>query len=348
LSLLLGIPTFFVILAILILVHELGHFTMAKLNGVRVDEFGLGFPPRLKTWRRGGTLYSINAIPLGGFVKMLGENGEDNQPDSFGAKAPWRRLIILAAGPTMNLLLATAVLFVVFVTGTPKSIAVITKVTPDSPARHAGLRVGDRILSLDGTKVQYLDDLQTGAQEHQGQRVELGVQRGSHRFNVFLVPRVNPPPTKGRIGVEMGKTSTVRYGPQEALGQALGQLGQMAGTLPTLVSNIANQSGGQVAGPIGIAQVTTQVVHQEPQNGLGSLFSFMALLSANLGILNLLPIPALDGGRIVFVLVSWARRRNLDPELEGVIHMVGMAVLLLLILVVSYQDVVRWVSGGSF
>jgi regulator of sigma E protease len=348
LSLLLGIPTFFIILAILIMVHELGHFTMAKLNGVRVDEFGLGFPPRLKTWRRGGTLYSVNAIPLGGFVKMLGENGEDNEPDSFGSKAPWRRLVILAAGPAMNLLLATLVLFAVFLSGTPKSIAVITKVAPGSPAQHAGLRVGDRILSLDGAKVQYLEDLQSSSQAHQGQRVALQVRRGSRTLTVHLIPRVNPPPTKGRIGVEMSKTTTVRYGPSDALRQATGQLGDMVGTLPTLAQNIANHNGGQVAGPIGIAQVTTQVVHQEPQNGLGSLFFFMALLSANLGILNLLPIPALDGGRIVFVLISWVRHRNLDPEVEGIIHAVGMAVLLLLILIVSYQDVVRWVSGGSF
>ncbi len=347
-SLLLGIPAFFIILAVLILVHELGHFAMAKLMGVRVDEFGLGFPPRLKTWRRNGTIYSLNAIPLGGFVKMLGENGEDTEPDSFGSKPQWQRLVILAAGPAMNLTLAVVVLFMVFVSGSPKSIAVITGVTAHSPAQKAGLRTGDHILALDGSRVQYLEDLQVSTQAHQGQRVTLEVERGSRIFTVHLTPRVNPPPTQGRIGVQMEKTTTVRYDPGTALNLSVSQLGQMVATLPVLAQNIAQHNGGQVAGPIGIAQATTQVVHQEPQNGLGSLFFFMALLSANLGILNLLPIPALDGGRIIFVLISWMRRRNLDPELEGVIHVVGMAVLLLLILVVSYQDIVRWVSGGSF
>lgn len=347
-SLLLGIPTFFVILAVLILVHELGHFAAAKLNGVRVDEFGLGFPPRLKSWRRGGTLYSLNAVPLGGFVKMLGENGEDAQPDSFGAKPPWRRLVILAAGPSMNLLLALIVLFAVFATGTWRSVAVVTGVQPNSPAARAGLQVNDRIVSLDGRPVKYLDDLQSATVEHTGRWAVLAVRRHGRLITVRLVPRVHPKPQQGRIGVKMERLTLVRYSASASLGMAANQLTQMAGALPTLVQNLANRNGGQVTGPIGIAQVTTQVVNQEPQNGPGSLFFFLALLSANLGILNLLPIPALDGGRIVFVLLSWLRRRNFDPELEGAIHAVGMALLLLLILVISYQDVVRWVSGGSF
>jgi regulator of sigma E protease len=348
LSLLLGIPAFFIILAVLILIHEFGHFTMAKIMGVRVDEFGLGFPPRLKTWRRDGTMYSLNAIPLGGFVKMLGENGEDSEPDSFGAKPPWQRLVILAAGPTMNLTLAVVVLFVVFVSGSPKSVNVVTGVTLHSPAQRAGLKVGDRVVALDNTRVRYLEDLQTLTQQHEGQLVSLSIRRGSRSLTLHLTPRVHPPRGQGQIGVVMEKTTTVRYSPSRALGLSFDQLGQMVATLPTLAQNIAHHNPGQVAGPIGIAQVTTEAVHREPQNGLGSIFFLMALLSANLGILNLLPIPALDGGRIIFVLISWMRRRNMDPELEGVIHVVGMAVLLLLILVVSYQDIVRWVSGSSF
>jgi regulator of sigma E protease len=348
LSLLLGIPAFFVILAILIFVHELGHFTVAKLAGVRVDEFGLGFPPRMKSWVRGETVYSLNAIPLGGFVKMQGENGENFEPGQFGSKAPWQRFCILAAGPCMNLLLAVFLLFVVFLTGTPQSLAVITTIAHNSPAQTAGLKVGDRVLTLDGRKVQYLADLKTASDRHAGRRVRLTVQRGSTRMAVYLVPRLHPPAGQGRIGVQMTKTATVRYAPGTSLSMAVGEVRGMVGTLPQVAQNIAQQGGNQVSGPIGIAHVTTQVVNQEPQNGIGSLFFFVALLSANLGILNLLPIPALDGGRIVFVLISWVRRRNLDPEVEGIIHMVGMAALLLLILVVSYQDVVRWVTGSAF
>jgi regulator of sigma E protease len=352
LSLLLGIPAFFIILAVLIFVHELGHFTAAKLAGVRVDEFGLGFPPRVKTWIRGDTVYSINAIPLGGFVKMQGENGESWQPDSFGAQVPWKRLCILAAGPCMNLVLAVLVLFAVYATGTPQSVAVITGIESHSPAQSAGLRPGDRILSIAGMPIHYLSDLQTASEHHAGDRVRLKIRRGTHSFVVLLVPRTRPPVVngvrQGRIGVEMDRTQTVTHSPGTSLSMAAGTVRDMIGTLPKIGKNIVQQGGNEVSGPIGIAHVTTQVVNQEPQNGPGSLFFFVALLSANLGILNLLPIPALDGGRIVFVLVSWIRRRNLDPELEGVIHLVGMAALLLLILFVSYQDIVRWVTGASF
>jgi regulator of sigma E protease len=352
LSLLLGIPAFFVILAALIFVHELGHFTVAKLAGVRVDEFGLGFPPRLKTWTHGDTVYSVNAIPLGGFVKMQGENGESWQPDSFGAQSPWKRLCILAAGPVMNLVLAVLVLFTVYATGTPQSIAIVTAVEAHSPAQSAGLRVGDRILALDGRPIHYLSDLQSASEREAGRNVRLKIRRHSHVSVVLLVPRAHPPVVKGvpqgRIGVEMSRTRTVSHSPGTSLSMSVGTVKDMIGTLPQIGQNIVQQGGNEVSGPIGIAHVTTQVVNQEPQNGPGSLFYFVALLSANLGILNLLPIPALDGGRIVFVLISWIRRRNLDPELEGIIHLVGMAALLMLILFVSYQDIVRWVTGSAF
>jgi regulator of sigma E protease len=343
-SLLLGIPTFFVILAILIMVHEIGHFSAAKLCGIRVDEFAIGFPPRLKTWRHDGTLYSLNAIPLGGFVRMQGENGSISSPDSFGAKPQWQRFVVLAAGPAMNVVLAIAVLFIVFLVGSPRNLSIVTSITSNSPAQHAGLRPGDRILALDSIRIRYLDQLQAASESHQGKRVRLLVRRGGRVFSVSLVPRYKAP----RIGVDMTRITTVHYGAGASLRLAFGQLGDMVASLPVLARDLLNHDGSQVAGPVGIAQVTTQAVSQEPQNGIGSIFFLVALLSANLGILNLLPVPALDGGRIVFVLISWLRRRNFDPEIEGLIHMAGMAALLLLILVVSYQDVVRWVSGGSF
>ena len=343
-----GIIAFFVILGVLILVHEVGHFAFAKLMGVRVDEFGLGFPPRLKTWRRGGTVYSLNAIPLGGFVKMLGENGDHPEPDSFGAKPPWQRFLILVAGPGMNLLLALAIFFGTFMIGSPRYLTVVTSVVGGSPAATAGLHVGDRIVAVDGQPVKYADQLQGLVLNNLGERLTIRVERGSKTFSTGLVPRVNPPPHQGPMGVGVAKSMTVAYGPADSLGRAFGQIGAMVGSLPLVLQSIGQHGGGQVAGPIGIAQGTTDVVQNEPSTGIGTLLQWVALLSANLGVLNLLPIPALDGGRLVFVLLSWVRRRNLDPELEGLVHMVGMAMLLMLILVISYQDVARWVGGGSF
>lgn len=346
---LLGILTFVVILTILILVHELGHFTMARVFGVRVEEFGLGFPPRIKGWRRGDMVYTINAIPLGGFVKMAGENGEDDAPDSFGAKPPWQRFIILAAGPTMNLTLAVLVFFFTFMAGSPRPITVVTKVVAASPASRAGLRSGDRILALDGRPVRYYDDLVTAIQHHLGQRVTLRIARGSRVFRVSVVPRKHPPAHQGAMGIVLGDVTVVHYGPGQALRMSFQQIGLMVSSVPSVVGGLLTGPGrSQVAGPIGIAHLTTNVVQSQPKQGWGSLFAFLALLSANLGVLNLLPIPALDGGRIFFVLLSWLRGRNLNPQVEGLIHMVGMAMLLMLILVVSYNDIAHWISGAAY
>ncbi|HEX8917790.1 MAG TPA: M50 family metallopeptidase [Chloroflexota bacterium] len=344
----LGILTFVVVLAVLILVHELGHFTFAKIMGVRVEEFGLGFPPRMKWWRRNGTVYSINAIPIGGFVKMLGENGDQQSADSFGSKAPWQRLMILLAGPGMNLMLALTIFFFVFLAGAPRGLTVVTAVNRGSPAALAGLRIGDRIVQANGQPVTYLDQLQTVTSGNLGQRIPLRVLRGRHIVDTTLVPRVNPPKNQGPMGVVLGDTVNYSYGPGHSLQLAVRQVGIMVASIPLLIQSVQQHGGNGVSGPIGIAHITTQVVHDEPQQGFGSILEFVALLSANLGVLNLLPIPALDGGRIVFVLISWIRRRNLDPEVEGLIHLVGMAVLLLLITLVSYHDLLQWIGGGSF
>ncbi len=346
---LLGILAFLIILAILIFVHELGHFSMAKLFGVRVDEFGLGFPPRVKSWKRGGTVYSLNAIPIGGFVKMAGENGEDDAPDSFGAKPQWQRFIILAAGPTMNITLAVLVFFFAFLGGTPRALTVVTKVAAGSPAAHAGLHSADQIVAVDGKRVKYYEDLVSAVNSHLGTRVSLTIDRNGHSFGTSLVPRRYPPKNQGAMGVGLGQTAIVHYSPPKALALSFQQIGLMVSSLPHVIGGLLSGPGrGQVAGPIGIAHITTQVVQTQPRNGWGSIFALMALLSANLGVLNLLPIPALDGGRIVFVLISWIRGRNLNPQVEGVIHVAGMALLLLLIALISYQDVARWISGSAY
>jgi regulator of sigma E protease len=351
LTIFVGILSFVVILAVLILVHELGHFSMAKLFGVRVDEFGLGFPPRLKTWRRGDTVYSVNAIPLGGFVKMLGENGEDHEPDSFGAKPPWQRFVVLVAGPAMNLLLAIVIAFVAFVVGSPRGLTVITGVAAGSPAASARLQVDDTIVAINGRPVHWLSDLQdvvqTDVDHYPGQPVSLRVRRGTRQFTVVVVPRIQPPPHQGPMGIELKKTVAIAYSPADALGRSFRQIGAMVTAVPAVIQSLSQPSSGNLSGPIGIAHYTTITVDHEPTTGPGTLLLLVALLSASLGVLNLLPFPALDGGRIVFVLISWLRRRNLDPELEGVIHMVGMAVLLVLIMVISYNDITRWVSGQA-
>lgn len=343
-----GLLAFVVILTILVLVHEAGHFTFARLTGVRVDEFGLGFPPRIKAWRRGDTIYSINAIPLGGFVRMLGENGEAERPDSFGSKAPWKRLVVLAAGPCMNLLLALAIFFFAYVIGSPRGITVITGISPNSPAARVGLRVGDRITAIDSMPVRWFDQVAADTTARVGTRIRVTLMRGGRRLIVSLVPRRHPPASQGPIGISLGDTATASYAPADALGRSFGDVAGMVVSVPAILQTVFASHGAGVEGPIGMAHTTTNVVGQAPKQGPGTILELAALLSANLGVLNLLPIPALDGGRIVFVLLAWLRRRNLDPQLEGMFHVAGMAALMLLILFVSYQDIVRWITGASF
>jgi len=344
----LGILTFFAILAVLILVHEFGHFATAKLFQVRVQEFGLGFPPRLKSWQRGETVYSINLIPLGGFVKMLGENGETDDPGSFGAHPQWQRFAVLAAGPAMNLLLAFTIFYFVFLVGAPRISTIVVRVAAHGPAAEAGIRTGDRITAINGTAVRYIEGLQASEAADAGRRVTIKYLHDGVVHQTRVLVRRHPPANQGPLGIVLGKTVIVSNGPTTSFRMAAGELGTMAASVPLLIQSISQHGSTEVSGPIGIAHLTTQVVGSEPSTGPGSVLQFMALLSANLGVLNLLPIPALDGGRLVFVIVSWIRRRNLDPQVEGMIHLVGMAVLLFLILVISYQDLARWLSGSPY
>jgi regulator of sigma E protease len=345
-TILLGILTFFVVLATLVIAHEVGHFSFAKLFGVRVEEFGIGFPPRLKTWRRGGTVYSLNAVPLGGFVKMYGENGNTDASDSFGSKPPWQRLIILVAGPCMNLLLALVLFFITFAIAFPDGSTVITSVQPHSPALAAGLRPHDRIVAVNQQPVSYRSQLQEAIGAHLGHPVFVRVLRGRRTLTIRVTPRTNPGPGQGPVGILLTQQVMRRYDPLTAAEKSLQAMRDFAtGTFQMLMS-IPQQGTSQVSGPIGIADTTTRTVSATPHNGIAPLLLLVAVLSGSLGLLNLLPIPALDGGRVLFVLISWIRRRNVDPEVEGIVHLVGMTVLLLLILLISYQDIVRWVGGS--
>lgn len=337
---------FVIVLGVLILVHESGHFSLAKLLHVRVFEFGLGFPPRIASIKRGDTLYSLNLLPLGGFVKMMGENGEDaGNPESFGAKPWWKRAIILVAGPAMNLLLA---LFLFFVTaawlGYPVGTNVVGSTSPNSPAQKAGLHAGDRIIAVDGRRSPTLVSIHNLTDAHLGHRVALTILRNGEQQVIFVVPRRHPPANQGAVGVVMALREQ-RYPFGIAVAKSFQGVGTMIMAVPNLIASIERHGTQNISGPVGIARYTGQAASNIPQEGFGQFLAFVALLSANLGVLNLLPIPALDGGRLVLVVFAGVRRKNLNPEVEGVIHLVGMAILLMLIVLISYQDILRWASG---
>lgn len=340
------IIAFVIVLSVLVFVHELGHFSLAKLFRVRVFEFAIGFPPRLVSWTRGETTYAVNSLPLGGYVRMMGENGTDAEnPESFGYKPWWQWGLILLGGPIMNIALALVLFFVTAAwLGVPLLTNGVQAISKNSPAQKAGLRPGDRIASVDGTATPNGDRLHIVLDKHAGQVVALGIVRAGRSFTVHVLARKNPPVNQGAVGIVIAET-TKTYSPLAAVGQSFGNVGQTFMAIPNLIHSLSQGRNPGVSGPIGIAHATGQVAMNARSIGIGDLFAFVALISASLGVFNLLPIPALDGGRILFVLLAGIRRRNVDPQLEGAFHLAGMAVLLILVALVSYQDIANWASG---
>ncbi|MFQ5859027.1 MAG: RIP metalloprotease RseP [Anaerolineae bacterium] len=343
---------FIIVLGALVFVHELGHFIVAKYWRITVEEFGIGFPPRLaKIAEIGGTKYTINALPLGGFVRMAGE--EDPEiPGSFASKRRLARATTLVAGPAMNVVLAIVLYIAISMIGAPTPMpdrpgVGVYDVQAGSPAEAAGLRPGDTILRIDDLTLgpNAADQLQAYVASHAGQPTIIIVERGEKMLDPFtIVPRVNPSENRGALGIRVGpalvkKTYPLRdaivYGFQET-----GRLGVLM--LSTLGDIIRGAEPLEIAGPLGIAQATGEVA----RSGLVWLMDFTALLSLNLALINLLPFPALDGGRLMFVILEALRGgRRIDPRKERFVHVIGMALLLSLLVFISYFDLMRIVSG---
>ncbi|MDP9353112.1 MAG: RIP metalloprotease RseP [Chloroflexota bacterium] len=339
------------VLGLLVFVHELGHFVTARMNGIRVDEFGFGFPPRLFGIKRGGVMYSINAIPVGGFVRIHGENGENaDDPDAFGSKKPWQRAIVLSAGSIMNVLLAVLIFAGLAMTaGLPTSRgALVSAVASQSPAAEAGLQSGDKLVSIAGTRITSQEDVAEAVQQVLGTEASLVVEREGREIPVRLTPRRDPPPGEGAIGITVAPDLVQeRYGP---LGALRAGVERSVSTVLLFIAGIGDLitgrvEGGGVAGPVGIAQVTSEIADRD--GALVNLLTWTAFLSLNLFLVNLLPLPALDGGRLAFVLLEAIRRKKVPPQREAVVHAVGMMLLLTFLVVISFFDLRRIVEGTS-
>lgn len=344
------IIAFLLVFSLLVFVHELGHFTVAKLTGIRVEEFGLGYPPRLLTIaRRGNTEYTLNAIPFGGFVRMLGEE-DPSQPDSFAAKSKLTRAGALLAGPLMNIVLAFLLFIGLGLIGfdIPIGSVAIIGVAPGSPAAEAGLQEGDTILIIDGLTVRNTYELSRYTRERLGEAVTLSVKRGEETLPVHLTPRQEPPANEGAMGViiqtvDIVGTDKLRYSLWEAIPMASRMIVDVTAAI---FSGLAGMIQGVIApdirGPVGIAAVTGEIA----KSGLIALTQFTAFLSIQLAIFNLLPFPGLDGGRLAFIALEALRGgKRITPEKEGFINLVGLAILIGLMLIVSYQDIARLLSG---
>jgi len=350
-SMIITILIFLGILAVLILAHELGHFVTAKAFGIKVKEFGLGFPPRLIGIKRGETLYSLNAIPLGGFTKMAGEEDPD-VPRSLASKGVGTRVIVLSAGSIMNFLLPLLLFSIAFMV--PHNVVtgdvLVAEVAPDSPAAAAGIEAGDIILSLNDEPVNSIGDLHIYTHLNLGKEVNLAGRHSDATVEeVQLIPRWKPPPGEGAMGVaiSMPEPTIIRqsYPFWEAIPMGVSQCIE---TFVIFKNEILKWFIGatpiQVTGPVGIAQLTGEVA----KAGFSPLLLFAGFISINLAIINILPLPALDGGRIAFVLLGWVRRgKRISPRTEGLVHAIGFALLMAAILAITYQDIVRIIAGES-
>ncbi len=405
--LLAAIPVF----GLCVLVHEFGHFITAKWAGIRVDEFGIGFPPRLVGFRKrdsggweviwfGGkryaedtydnqkqyyyesadgvgtalteakkgdgitsnhTIYSINLLPIGGFVRMPGENGDVNDPDgnydpqSFAAKSAGKRIIVLVAGVTMNVILAMVLFTIAYGLGEPTFPAVIGKVVPGTPAAIAGLRPGDTIVSVNGHPVQLFTDVQAivnkaiAANNNQLEKVPVTLEirhaGDTQPISTTVGVRVHPPSGQGPMGVEekiVFVSSPIWEAPFKGIQHTVTVTGDFINQIAQMIAGAIKP---QLAGPVGIVKITGEVAASVPDLGWWPILSLTAILSLNLAIINILPFPALDGGRILLVLIELLRGgKRLKPEREGIINFIGMAILLTLMIIITINDVMHWGS----
>ncbi len=374
---------FLAVLSILVISHEYGHFITARKSGIKVEEFGFGFPPRLvgiqrltspagiKRWRivwgkgsadstsdsTASTLYSFNIIPLGGFVKIKGESGGApgaTDPDSFTVKPAWQKALVLSAGVIMNVLVAVALFSIGFIVGVPQNLEdksdvsnipdhhiQIMSVLPLSPAAQAGLKAGDKVLVIDTITRPRLPELQSYVDAHKTTSVNLTIERAGVLLQETVQPVISPATGKGVIGIAIGEVGTVRYPWYRAIGEGVKTTGtvlrQIALGFYTLLRDlvVGRGAGNAVSGPIGVAVITGAVARL----GFSHLIQFIAILSLNLAVLNILPIPALDGGRLLFVIFGVILRRPVKARVEELAHVIGFAALMLLVIVVTVKDI---------
>jgi regulator of sigma E protease len=352
---------FLAVLSVLVLVHEIGHFFTARKLGCKVDEFGIGFPPRLFAWKskKSNIEYSVNWIPLGGFVRIKGESGSHKEHgDSFSNKPIWKRFVILIAGVAMNFLLAGLLLSVGFMVGLPTALDSelpngahvedealrIAYLMPEGPAEQAGVQIGDTVVSINGNT--FTDENQAGdfIASNTDEAISIIVNRGEEYFTYELTAVYSEESEQDVVGAGLMTTGLVSFPVHKAVYYGFTVAAKytvmIVVALYEIVRNLifGQPIGMDLSGPVGIAVMTGQVARL----GLVYLLQFTAVLSINLAVINVLPLPALDGGRILFLLIEAIRRKPINERIETIVHNSGFILLMGLIVLITYQDLLRF------
>lgn len=354
------IISFILILGILVLMHEWGHFITARRLGVEVEEFGLGFPPRLFSWKKKGVVYSLNLIPIGGFVKIRGEDGSDDDPHSFASQPTWKKSLIVSAGVVMNVVLSIALLSLVFYMGIPQILdknfddsrvsqrsVIIADILEDSPAQQAGLSVNDKILTINGEEVKLATQVYEMVTKNSDKEISLRLDRDQEIKEYTLRPQLIAADRPPLLGIAVSDIGVVKYNIGQSLWQGIKNtffmIGMIFQALYNLLANLirTGELDTGLSGPVGVAVITGQIV----KLGFLHILQFMAILSVNLAVLNILPIPALDGGRLLFIILEKIRGRKLNVKVEGWIHNSGFVLLIILIIFITFRDIGRY--GGQ-
>jgi len=341
---LIAIVSFAVVFTIVALIHEFGHFIVAKRAGIRVHEFGMGFGPKLFSFKIGETTYALNLIPILAYVKIAGEEEEEEEAtpedQKFYNKPILIRFLLAFLGPFFNIILAFLILSFVFAfVGVPKEVSnEIEKIVPNSPAAAIGLKPGDKIVSIDNMPASNMEKSISYIHDRSGKLLSIKIARDGKELLFKVAPKYDQKLKVGLIGFSP-KPTYVKVGPLSALYYGLQQTWAMILLMFIIIGKLitGSISLGEIAGPVGIAQITGTYA----QSGFLTFLQFMAFLNVNIGIINLLPLPALDGGRIAFIIIELLRRKPIDIKTENKIHQWGLYLLLALMVLVTFNDVLR-------
>jgi len=337
---LLGIIFVIIFLSILILVHEAGHFLAAKKFGLLVEEFGFGLPPKIWSKKIGETVYSVNVLPFGGFVKIFGEDGGDSSMErNFASLKIWQRTIIISAGVLFNFLLAWLVISLVFSIGVPQAV-IITDVKVNSPAAEIRLQANDKIIGYNTTEefINYIN-------KNRGKEINLKIGRNGDDLDLKVIPRIveNTPNGEGALGIGLIGAGFPKKNPIASLWEGLKTSIEMTKMIFVAIFNliakaiVGKASMEQVAGPVGIVKLTAQA----GTLGIVYLLQLLAMISLNLAVINILPFPALDGGRLLFLAIEKIKGSPLNPKFEKMANGIGLALLILLMIAITIKDIVK-------